>query len=137
MILILPDWKRTPYLARNLHTNYVQKIATLPHTHTEQQHNHSKYNMQVYLVVNSKAISQLDATNIHNTLTTTLTREYGQRAQITTNDTTLSDEQNIDSSKSYTNTPTPALPHDTTSILQTKLHDRRWNPREFIYTDGS
>ncbi len=29
-ILILPDWKHTPYLARNLHTNYVQHIATIP-----------------------------------------------------------------------------------------------------------
>ena len=33
-ILIPPDWNHTPYLARNLHTNYVQHIATIPHTHT-------------------------------------------------------------------------------------------------------
>ena len=33
-ILILPNWKHTPYLARNLHINYIQNIVTLPHTHT-------------------------------------------------------------------------------------------------------
>ena len=33
-ILILPDWKHTPYLARNIHTNYTPKIVTRPHTHT-------------------------------------------------------------------------------------------------------
>ena len=32
-IIILPDLKYTPYLTRNLHTNYIQKIITLPHTH--------------------------------------------------------------------------------------------------------
>ena len=123
--------------ARSLHTNYVPKIATLPHTHTKHQHNNSKYNLHVYLVANSKALSQLDATNIHNALTTSLSQEYGQRLQTTKIDTTLSDAQNIDSSKSYTNTPTKVLSHITTEILQTKTHSRRWNPREFLYTDGS
>ena len=33
-ILILPEWKHTPYLARNLHTNYIPKIVILTHTHT-------------------------------------------------------------------------------------------------------
>jgi len=34
---IIPDWKHIPYLARNLHTNYVRKLATFPHTHTNHQ----------------------------------------------------------------------------------------------------
>jgi len=128
------------YLARNLHTTYVEKIATFPHTHTKQQHNHSKYNLHVYLVAKSKAlyyISRLDATNIYNSLTTSLTQEYGKRSQTTKIDATLSDAHTIDSSKSYTNTTTPILPHTTTTILQTKTYSRRWNSRDFIYTDGS
>ena len=42
-ILILPDWKHTPYLARKLHTNYTQKLVTLP-PHTQQQLVHTPEN---------------------------------------------------------------------------------------------
>ena len=67
-ILILPDWKHTPYLARNLHTNIVQQIATITHTHDANQHQkYPKYNLPIYLLANSKALSQLDASNIYNT----------------------------------------------------------------------
>jgi len=136
--LILPDMTHAPYLARNLHTSYVQQIATLPHTHAKQHHNHPRYNLHVYLVAKSKALSQLHATNIYiNAQTTFLTKEYGQRAQITKIDMTLLDAQIIDCSESYTSTPTPILSHYTTTILQTKTHNRRWNPCDFIDTDGS
>ena len=56
-ILILPDSKHTPYLARNLHTNYIQKIVTLPHTHATTIGTHPrKYNLNIYIVANSKAL---------------------------------------------------------------------------------
>ena len=47
------------------------------------------------------------------------------------------DAKSIDCSKSYTNTPIPSLPHHSTTILKTKSHNPKWNPRDFIYTDGS
>jgi hypothetical protein len=67
-ILILPDWKYTPYLARSLHTKYVQTIATLPHTNTTQGKQHTQYNLNIYIIANSKAQTRLDATNIQDTL---------------------------------------------------------------------
>ena len=127
-ILILPDRKHTPYFARNLHTNYVQQIATIPHTHAIQHQNHPKYNLHIYLVANSKARSQLDASNIYNTLNTSLIQAYGQRTQIIKIVTTLRDATTLDCNKSYTNTPTPHIPHHITMILQTKSHNRRWDP---------
>jgi hypothetical protein len=58
-ILILPDWKPTPYLARNLHTNYIPKNVTLPHTHTTIGTHPRKYNLNIYIVANSKALTLL------------------------------------------------------------------------------
>ncbi len=51
--------------------------------------------------------------------------------------TTRLDATNIDNNKSHTNTPAPTLPRPNTTILQTNTHNRRWNPRDFVYTDGS
>jgi hypothetical protein len=136
-ILILPDWKHTPYLARNLHTDYVQHIATITHIHTTQNQQRPKYNLHIYLVANSKALTQLDATHIHNTLNTILTQTYGLRTQTYMIDTTRPDATSIDSRKSYTNTPAPTQSRPNTIILQTTPHDRKWNPRDFVYTDGS
>jgi len=53
-ILLLPDWKHPPYLNRNLHMNYSQKIVTLPHTHTTIGTRPIKYNLNIYIVANSK-----------------------------------------------------------------------------------
>jgi ribonuclease HI len=47
------------------------------------------------------------------------------------------DATNIGCSKSYNNTPTSTLPRPNTTILHTKTHNQRRNPRGFIYTDGS
>ena len=34
-------------------------------------------------------------------------------------------------------TPTPVHPHTTTTIINTKPNNRKWNPGYFVYTDGS
>jgi hypothetical protein len=121
-ILILHDWKHTPYLARNVHTTCVQQIATNPRTHANQQQNQPKYKLHIYIVANSKALSQLDASNIYNALNTSLTQEYRHITQTTKIGTTLLNATTIDCSKSYTNTPTPTLLHSNTTILQTKSY---------------
>jgi ribonuclease HI len=43
----------------------------------------------------------------------------------------------IDISTSYKDIPTPIQPHQTITILYTKTHNRKWDPKDFIYTDGS
>ena len=52
-ILILPNWQHSPYLARNLHSSYVQKLTSIPYlpTHKAKKHkNNTKLN--IYLVGN-------------------------------------------------------------------------------------
>ena len=66
----------------------------------------------------------------------TLTQAYGYTVQTTLIDTTPLDACNIDSSTSYKDIPTPIQTHQTTTILYTKPHNRKWNPKEFVYTDG-
>jgi hypothetical protein len=52
-------------------------------------------------------------------------------------DTTRPDATTIDSRKAYTTTPAPTQPRPNTIILQTTHHNRKWNPKDFVYTDGS
>jgi hypothetical protein len=37
-VLILPNWQHSPYLARNLHTSYVQKLASIPYLQHQSTH---------------------------------------------------------------------------------------------------
>ena len=66
-----------------------------------------------------------------------LTQAYGYTVQTTLLDTNPTYALNIDNTTSYTNIPTPAQPHYTNTILYTKPHNRKWNPKDFVYTDGS
>jgi len=132
--------KHTPYLARNLHTSYVKKIATLPLTHTSQGTQPAKYNMYVYIIAISKALTLLDADNIQSTLNDTimiLTQSYDKRVRTTRIDNTKSDANDIECNASYKDAPTPLHPHTKTTILQTNPHNRKWNPRDFLCTEGS
>jgi len=67
----------------------------------------------------------------------TLTQAYGYTVQTTIINTTPLDASIIDSSTSYKDTPTSIQTHQTTTILHTKAHNRKWNPKDFVYTDGS
>ncbi len=49
-ILILPDWKDTPYLTLNLHTNYIPKNHTPTHRHITIGNHPIKYNLNIYIV---------------------------------------------------------------------------------------
>ncbi len=76
-ILILPDWKHTPYLTRNLHTIYIKKMVKLPHTHTAVGTHPRKYNLNIYIVGNSKALTLLEPHSIQHTMNTALIQTYG------------------------------------------------------------
>ncbi len=48
-ILILPNWQHSPYLSRNLHTSYVQKLASIPflnHRNSPPHKTHPKHKTQ-------------------------------------------------------------------------------------------
>ena len=65
-----------------------------------------------------------------------LTQAYGYTVKTTLIDTTILDAY-IDISTSYKDTPTPIQTHQTTTILYTKPHNIKWNPKDFVYTNGS
>ncbi len=119
---VVHDYTHTPYLAHNLHTINVQKIGTLPHTHTIQDNNQTKYNLNIYAVDSSKALTRLDATIIHDNLTTTLTHEYGQTIRTTLIDAIQTDAHSIDIKKSCKDFIASANPHSTSNILHNKPH---------------
>jgi hypothetical protein len=66
-----------------------------------------------------------------------LTQAYGYTVQTTLLDTNTIDACYIDSTTAYIDIPTPIQPHYTTTILNTIPHNRKWNPKDFVYTDGS
>jgi len=92
--------------------------------------------MNIYIVANSKALTLLEQHNIQHTMNTALTQAYGHTVQTTVIDTTTLDATNIDSNTSYKDIPNPIQTHQTT-IQYTKPHNRKWNPKDFVYTNGS
>ena len=70
-------------------------------------------------------------------MNTALTKAYCYTVQTTLIDTTTLDATNIDSSTSYKDIPTSIQTHQTNTIEYTKPHNRKWNPKDFVYTYGS
>jgi len=66
-----------------------------------------------------------------------LTHAYGHTVQAILIDTNTIDALNIDISTPYTDIPIPIQTHHTSTILNTKPHNRKWNPKDFVYTNGS
>ena len=78
-ILILPNWQHSPYLARNLHSAYVQKLISIPYlpTHNAKKHkNNTKLN--ICLVANEKALGLLNHVYIIHALHKTLSAILGR-----------------------------------------------------------
>ena len=101
-ILIFPNWQHSPYLARNLHSSYVQKLTSIPYlpTHSAKKlKNNTKLN--IYLVANEKALRLLDPDYITQTLHETLSTILGRNAQPITLTLNLQDPSQLDSSQAY------------------------------------
>ena len=79
----------------------------------------------------------MDADNIQTTLNEAITQAYDQIVRTTPIDNAKLDANEIDCDTSYKDTPIPIHLHTRTSILQTNAHNRKWNPKDFVYTDGS
>ncbi len=85
--------------------------------------------MDVYIIENSKALTLRDADNIQTILNEALTKSYDQRIRTTRIDITKLDANDVDCKTSYKDTPIPVHLHTLTSIIQTKLHNIKWNPK--------
>jgi ribonuclease HI len=138
-ILILPNWQHSPYLARNLHSAYVQKLTSIPYlsNHTAKRlKNHTKLN--IYLVANERALSLLDKDYITHTLHETLTNILGRDTRPITLTLNLKDPAQLDSSQAYKD-PYPCIPMKTTPNRPPQIRPYRaaWDPKAYVYTDGS
>ena len=60
-ILMLSNWQHSPYLARNLHSSYTQKLTLIPYLQTQNPpkltHN---TRLDIYIVANEKALRLLN-----------------------------------------------------------------------------
>jgi len=66
-----------------------------------------------------------------------LTQAYGHTVQTSLIDTNTTDALTIYSNNFYNDIPTPIQTHHKPTILNTKPHNREWNPKDCVYTDGS
>jgi hypothetical protein len=68
-ILLLPNCEHIPYLARNLHTSYVQKLTFIPYNSTSTPTpNNRRPKLNIYLVSNERDLALLDRTHMLATL---------------------------------------------------------------------
>ena len=108
-----------------------------PPTHTAIGAQPIKYNLNIYIAAHAKALTLLEPHSIQHTMNTTLTQAYGHTVETTLIDTTTLDATYIDGNTSYKDIPTPIQTYQTTTIIYTKPHNRKRNPKDFVYTDGS
>jgi hypothetical protein len=102
-ILILPNWQHSPYLARNLHSSYTQKLTSIPYLRT---HNTGKHNnntrLNIYLVANEQALLLLNHDYVTHTLHETLSTLLGRDTQpIITLNLNLKDTAHLDNNQAY------------------------------------
>jgi len=109
-ILILPNWQRSPYLARILHSAYSQKITLIPylHPHNTQKHNHNK-KLNIYLVANEEALRLLDHDYVTHIMHETLSNLLGRDTQPITLNLNLKDPTQLNNSQAYRD-PYPSIP---------------------------
>ena len=133
-ILILPNWVHTPYLARNLHKFYTQKLTSIPYHPNSTAPPHKRNpKLNIYLVANEKALARLDQPTILHILRDALTNFIGKQPPPISLNLLMEDPQQIESSQSYTD-PYPEIP------LETPIHRRypirhmhaAWDPNDFM-----
>jgi hypothetical protein len=66
-----------------------------------------------------------------------LTQAYRHTVHTKLIETNTTDALARDSNTSYNDIPAPIQTQHTPMILHTKPHNRKWNPKDFVYTDGS
>jgi hypothetical protein len=103
-MLILTNWEHTPYLARNFHSFYVQKLASIPYiSPTATKHETHKHKLNIYLVANEKALILLSHTHLVSTLRDTLINGLsGTNLKTISLSLTKKDSLHLDSRHAYT-----------------------------------
>ena len=109
-ILILPNWQHSPYLARNLHSSYSQKLASNSFLQSQntQTHTHNT-RLDIYLVANEKALRIVNHDNITHTLHATLSRLLGRDTHPRILNLNLNDPTHLNNSQAYKD-PYPSIP---------------------------
>jgi len=138
-ILTLPNWEHSPYLARNLHSSYTQKLTSIPYLQTQTTHkNTHNTRLNIDLVANEKALRLLNQDYITLTLHETLSNILGRDTQHITLILKIKDPTQLDNRQAYKDLypsiPTKISPNNPPLI---RPYRAAWNPKEYIYTDGS
>jgi hypothetical protein len=111
-----------PYLSRNLHSSYVQKLAYIPYQPpTPRTQDNLKLILNMYLVANEKALNQLNHSLITSSLWNTINDLFGLELTTILLDLTIKDPSFLDSRHAYTASnpppPYPTLPHTQSTRL--------------------
>jgi hypothetical protein len=129
-ILILPNWEHSPYLARNLHTSYAQKITSIPYYPIySKQPNNNKPKLNIYLIANEKALSLLNHQHILATLRSVLNNITGKLAHITINLQKKTHNTSTATPHTRSNTHTHQHRHTTLIPSPPKLSTQRGTPK--------
>jgi len=138
-ILILPNWQHSPYLARNLHSSYAQKLTSITYLrpHNTHKHNHTT-KLNIYLVTNEKALRLLNHDYVTHTLYESLSTLLGRDTQPITLNLNLKHPAHLANIQAYKD-PYPSIPMKTYTDNAPRIRPylAAWNPKNFIYTDGS
>ena len=137
-LLTLPSWRHTPYLSRNLQTNYAQKLTSIPYYPRSELARDTKYDLDIYLVANQKALTAIDPNQVQTHLENAIRQTYGALHSKITITTTRPDPTSLDSHIQYNEAqPTVPVPPEKHTSPTYMPHHQRWDPEAFIYTDGS
>jgi hypothetical protein len=102
-IFILPKWEHTLYLARNLHSAYVKKLAPTPYQPpTPTTHEKHKPELNIYLVANEKALSIINHSLGTTTLRNIINDLFGVPLTTMPPDITKKDPSHLDNRHAYT-----------------------------------
>ena len=158
-ILVLPHWKHTTYMDRHLRQSpYVQLLTNIPSNHNTFQPpdtftgqvfrsgKGTKWETSLYLVANHAALEGLDIPEARQILRTELIRTFGAVEapsvnQIRKHALSVYEEYHPHNEGIYYQIPslTPPVIQDreTTGRYSPSDHIRKYDPDEYIYTDGS
>ena len=139
--LVLPDKQNSPYMSKNLHTSYVQRILRFPNLRHPPLMAQKTW-LNVYLIANRLALSSIDIPTTLQLINTSLKEHYPDQ-HLTLRLSNPQDDiaaPTIDSMNKYS-VPPPTLlaPASSQPTIRyyPSAHPTRWDPKDFIYTDGS
>jgi len=121
-VLILPNWQHLPYLARNLHLSYAQKLDSIPYLNPRNTHNNThSLKLDIYLVANEKALRLINYDYVMRTLHENLSSILGRETHPITINLNLTDPPHLDSKQAYKEEH-PSLPITPYTTNPPRIH---------------